>query len=224
MLHNSQKLPRALTVSQTELTIKRLIDVSIALMGLFLLSPVMGFISLLIFVSMGSPILFRQDRPGWNCEPFVLLKFRTMNEVHDEKGRLLDDDRRLTHLGRFLRRWSLDELPQLINVIKGELSLVGPRPLLMEYLDRYSPEQLRRHEVKPGITGWTQVKGRNALTWEEKFALDIWYVDNWSLLLDAKILLLTLIAVLKGEGIGHQDQVTMPEFFGTKGNTAQKET
>ena len=211
-------------VSQTEVTIKRLFDMLVALVGLFLLSPVMGSISLLIFVYMGSPILFRQKRPGWNCEPFVLLKFRTMNEVRDEKGRLQDDDRRLTRLGHFLRRWSLDELPQLINVIKGELSLVGPRPLLMEYLDRYSPEQLRRHEVKPGITGWTQVKGRNALTWEEKFAFDVWYVDNWSLLLDAKILLLTVITVLNGKGISHQDQITMPEFFGTKENTTRKET
>ena len=218
----SQQIRRMRVSSHAELIVKRLVDVSVALVGLVVLSPFIGFLSLLIFFCLGSPILFRQKRPGLRCRPFVLLKFRTMSEERDDKGRLLRDEYRLTRLGSFMRRWSLDEIPQLFNVITGDVSLVGPRPLLMEYLDRYSPKQLRRHDVKPGITGWTQVKGRNAMSWEEKFALDLWYVDNWSLILDAKILLLTMVTVLKGEGISHSGNVTMPEFLGTKENATKE--
>ncbi len=165
---------------------------------------------------MGAPVLFRQTRPGLRGKPFIMYKFRTMTDERDPQGNLLPDEQRLTRLGRFLRSTSLDELPELINVLKGDMSLVGPRPLLMKYLDRYTPEQFRRHEVKPGITGWAQVNGRNALTWEEKFKLDVWYVDNWNLWLDFKILLMTLVKVFRREGIGHGSQATMPEFRGQR--------
>jgi len=166
---------------------------------------------------MGSPVLFRQVRPGLHRKPFVMYKFRTMRDLRDTEGRLLPDEMRLTRVGHILRATSLDELPELFNVLKGEMSLVGPRPLLMEYLELYTPEQARRHEVKPGITGWAQVNGRNAITWEEKFKLDVWYVDNWSLGLDLKILALTLIKVLKREGISADGHATMPEFRGSQG-------
>lgn len=194
--------------------LKRVLDLVGASIGLLLLSPLMAFIALLIRFTMGPPILFRQVRPGLHGKPFVMYKFRTMLDLRDEQGNLLPDEKRLTPLGRFLRSTSLDELPELFNVLKGDMSLVGPRPLLMEYLDRYTPEQFRRHEVKPGITGWAQVNGRNALTWEEKFKLDVWYVDHWSLWLDLKILGLTLIKVLRREGISHGRHATMPEFRG----------
>jgi sugar transferase EpsL len=176
----------------------------------------------MILITMGPPILFRQPRPGLACEPFELLKFRTMNEDRDENGHLLSDERRLTDLGRLMRRWSLDELPQLLNVIKGDMSIVGPRPLLMAYVDRYTAEQLRRQDVKPGITGWAQVNGRNATDWENKFKLDVWYVDNQSIWLDLRIVLLTVKATLKGAGVSHQDHATMPEFLGSK-NAATKD-
>ena len=197
--------------------LKRALDVIGASFALLVFGPVMLYIALRIWREMGSPVLFRQVRPGLQGKPFVMYKFRTMTEERDAEGRLLPDEKRLTPLGKFLRQYSLDELPEFINVLKGEMSLVGPRPLLMEYLDRYTPEQARRHEVKPGITGWAQVNGRNALTWEEKFRLDVWYVDNWNLLLDLKILFLTLVKVLRREGISAEGHATMPEFKGGSG-------
>lgn len=189
-------------------------DVVIAGSALVCLAPVMGIVAIIIYLTIGRPVLFRHVRPGYKGVPFILLKFRTMTGARDARGELLSDELRLTPFGKMLRRLSLDELPQLWNVLKGEMSLVGPRPLLMCYLDRYTPEQARRHEVKPGITGWAQVNGRNALSWEEKFALDIWYVDNWSLKVDALILLRTLIRVLKREGISNAGHATMPGFTG----------
>ncbi|MCS7305983.1 MAG: sugar transferase [Thermoguttaceae bacterium] len=179
---------------------------------LVLLAPLMGVIAVVIWVTMGRPILFRQQRPGLYGRPFLIYKFRTMTMEQDKEGNLLPDSERLTRFGRWLRSTSLDELPELWNVLKGQMSLVGPRPLLMEYLDYYTPEQARRHEVKPGITGWAQIHGRNALSWEEKFQLDLWYVDNWSLWLDVKILLATVWKVFKQEGISAQGHVTMPKF------------
>ena len=164
---------------------------------------------------MGSPILFHQQRPGYKGTPFYALKFRSMTDRRDAQGRLLPDGERITALGAFLRRSSLDELPQLWNVLRGDMSLVGPRPLLMQYLDRYTPEQARRHLMPPGITGWTQVNGRNDLPWEKKLALDVWYVDHWSVWLDLRILAMTVWKVLKGEGISAEGSATMPEFMGT---------
>ena len=164
---------------------------------------------------MGCPVLFRQQRPGRHARPFLLLKFRTMLDGRDSEGKLLSDEERLTRVGRFLRATSLDELPQLWNVLRGDISLVGPRPLLMDYLPRYSPEQARRHEVMPGITGWAQINGRNALTWEDKFKLDVWYVDNWNLGLDVLILFRTVASVLQRKGISSEGHVTMPGFQGT---------
>jgi sugar transferase EpsL len=172
--------------------------------------------AILVRFKLGSPIFFKQQRPGLNGKPFYLYKFRTMIEELDENGEPLPDHLRLTPIGQFLRKYSLDELPQLFNVLKGDISLVGPRPLLMEYLKLYTPEQARRHEVKPGITGWAQVNGRNAITWEEKFELDVWYVDNRSFWLDLKILFLTVIKVFKSEGINQDGHVTMGKFTGTK--------
>ncbi|MBN1859384.1 sugar transferase [Candidatus Bipolaricaulota bacterium] len=177
--------------------------------------PLALLIAVIVRLVIGHPVLFRQQRPGWQGRPFTLLKFRTMTDVRDGEGRLLPDADRLTRVGRILRALSLDELPTLVNVLRAEMSLVGPRPLLMQYLARYSGEQARRHEVKPGITGWAQVNGRNALTWEEKFELDVWYVDNVSLWLDLKILWMTLICVLRREGISAGGHVTMPEFMGS---------
>ena len=180
---------------------KRTLDLVSALSALVLLSPLLGFVAVLVRLFLGSPVLFRQTRPGLHGRPFGLIKFRTMTDARDAAGALLPDAQRITRLGRLMRRWSLDELPQLVNVVQGDLSLVGPRPLLMEYLTRYTAEQARRHDVKPGITGWAQVHGRNALTWPEKFALDVWYVDHRSFLLDVKILAMTLSKVLHGSGI-----------------------
>ncbi|MGN7401556.1 sugar transferase [Cytobacillus praedii] len=180
---------------------KRLMDFMIALIGLIILFPFMLLITILVKWKLGSPILYKQQRPGLNGVPFFLYKFRSMSNEKDSTGRLLPDHIRLTPFGSFLRQYSLDELPQLINVIKGDLSLVGPRPLLMEYLPLYSEEQARRHLVRPGITGWAQVNGRNSITWEEKFALDVWYVNNQSLFLDIKILLLTIIRVLRSDNV-----------------------
>jgi len=194
---------------------KRTMDIALAAAALALLSPVLLLVALLIRLTMGRPVLFRQLRPGLHGEPFELLKFRTMRDAVDARGMPLPDGERLTRLGRFLRASSLDELPELWNVLKGEMSLVGPRPLLMEYLPFYSAEQARRHEVRPGLTGWAQVNGRNALSWEEKFQLDIWYVDNRSLGLDLKILCLTVLKVLKRDGISAEGEATMPKFSGT---------
>lgn len=196
--------------------IKRAFDYGATLCGLIVLSPVFIAISVLVWLSMGRPIVYRQQRPGRFARPFMLLKFRTMSDGRDAGGRLLPDAKRLTRIGSFLRATSLDELPQLWNVLCGDISLVGPRPLLMQYLPRYSTEQARRHDVIPGITGWAQINGRNALTWEEKFARDIWYVDNWSMMLDLRIVMLTIMRVLRCEGISRSGHVTMPEFIGDK--------
>ncbi len=194
------------------LALKRTFDFSVALAGLILVSPLMLVAAVSILVSMGAPVIFRQQRPGKNKVPFTLLKFRTMRNESDNSGRMLPDAERLTLVGRMLRASSLDELPQLWNVVRGELSLVGPRPLLMQYLDRYTAEQTRRHEVLPGITGWAQVNGRNALSWPEKFKLDVWYVDHWSLGLDLRILCKTLWLVVTRRGISQPGHTTMPEF------------
>lgn len=194
--------------------LKRVVDIIGATLGLALLAPLLLSIAVLVRLKLGSPVLFRQVRPGLHGKPFVIYKFRTMTDERDGTGVLLPDDQRLTRFGRFLRNTSLDELPELFNVLKGEMSLVGPRPLLMEYLERYTPEQARRHEVKPGITGWAQIHGRNAISWEEKFRLDVWYVDNWSLGLDFRILLITLWKVLRREGISAEGHATMPQFVG----------
>lgn len=195
---------------------KRFFDLMLTVPALILLFPLMAVISLIVRLNFGNPIIYRQKRPGINEKLFNLYKFRTMTEEYDESGNLLPDEKRITTIGKFLRRTSLDELPELLNVLKGDLSLIGPRPLLVEYLDRYSPEQARRHKVKPGITGWAQVNGRNALTWEEKFKYDVWYVDNWSLWLDLQILFMTVFKVIKGEGINQPGQVTMEEFKGNE--------
>ena len=193
---------------------KRAFDLFLGTSLLILVVPIMGVIAIWLLFSLGKPLLFTQLRPGKDNLPFILYKFRTMSEKYDQRGRLLPDSLRISALGRFLRKLSLDELPELFNVIRGDMSLVGPRPLLMEYLERYTPEQARRHEVKPGITGWAQVNGRNAITWEEKFKYDVWYVDNMSLWLDVKILALTAWKVLKMEGISQPGQATMKEFMG----------
>ncbi|HEY9693633.1 MAG TPA: sugar transferase [Oculatellaceae cyanobacterium] len=194
--------------------IKRLCDFFFSLIGLLILAPVLAVIACAIYIRMGSPIMFKQPRPGKNGEIFTFYKFRTMTDERDSTGKLLPDEKRLTTIGQFIRKTSLDEFPQLWNVLKGDMSLVGPRPLLVAYLDRYTPEQARRHEVKPGITGWAQINGRNTLSWEEKFKLDVWYVDNWSLWLDLKILFNTFIKVIKKEGISHPNYATMTEFQG----------
>lgn len=194
---------------------KRLLDILVSVILLIILSPLLGFICLAIRLCMGPPIFFRQVRPGLHGKPFTLVKFRTMTDARDAEGNLLPNEQRLTRLGTFLRSTSLDELPELWNVLKGEMSLVGPRPLLMQYLDRYTPEQARRHEVKPGLTGWAQVNGRNALSWEERFRLDVYYVDHWSLGFDLRILGLTILKVLKREGISEPGKVTVSEFMGT---------
>jgi sugar transferase EpsL len=201
--------------------LKRTFDFLCALVALIVLSPVMAAVALLIRIKLGSPVLFKQIRPGLHQVPFYIYKFRTMTDERDAQGNLLPDAVRLTPFGKLLRKLSLDELPQLFNVLKGDISLVGPRPLLMQYLTRYTPEQARRHEVRPGITGWAQVNGRNAISWEEKFALDVWYVDNRSFWLDLKILAMTVVKVLRSEGISEAGHVTMTEFqgYGRKGVT-----
>ena len=194
--------------------IKRAFDILSAAIGLIVFSPILIVISLMIRSGMGSPVLFRQTRPGSHEKPFQMIKFRTMRDAVDADGRPLPDAERLTKLGRFLRSSSIDELPELWNVLKGDMSLVGPRPLLMEYLPLYSPEQARRHEVRPGVTGWAQVNGRNAISWDEKFALDVWYVDNRSLWLDLKIIWLTIRRVIKRDGISAAGEATMSKFTG----------
>lgn len=193
----------------------RFVDLFVSIIGLLLLSPVLLVLALLVAVQMGMPIFFRQQRPGLGGKPFYMIKFRTMRDAFDADGRPLPDAQRMTRLGSFLRSTSLDELPGLWNVLKGEMSLVGPRPLLMEYLPLYTQEQARRHEVRPGVTGWAQVNGRNAISWEEKFKLDVWYVDNQSFWLDIKILLLTIKKVFVRDGISAQGEVTMSKFRGS---------
>jgi lipopolysaccharide/colanic/teichoic acid biosynthesis glycosyltransferase len=194
---------------------KRLSDIAIALVALILLAPLLLLLALLVRRKLGAPVLFRQQRPGLHGRPFTVLKFRTMLDARDAEGHLLPDAARLTAFGRFLRSSSLDELPELINVLRGEMSLVGPRPLLMQYLARYTPEQRRRHAVRPGITGWAQVNGRNTLDWDARFALDLWYVDHQSLGLDLRIILQTIGKVLRRTDISQAGHATMPEFQGT---------
>lgn len=193
---------------------KRLFDLTVTIMLLPVLIPMIGILALLVRLKLGSPILFAQVRPGLQGKPFILRKFRTMTDERDSAGKLLPDSERLTLFGAFLRSTSLDELPEMWNVLNGEMSLVGPRPLLMEYLERYTPEQARRHEVRPGITGWAQINGRNALDWNQKFVLDIWYVENQSFWLDCRILLHTLLKVVQRQDINRAGHATMPEFHG----------
>lgn len=193
---------------------KRIFDLLVAIPVLLVFSPLLAVLALLVRVKLGTPVFFRQQRPGLHGKPFTMVKFRTMTDACDAEGNILPDAERLTRFGKFLRSSSLDELPELWNVLKGEMSLVGPRPLLMKYLPLYSAEQSRRHEVQPGVTGWAQVNGRNALSWEQKFAYDVWYVDNLSFWLDLKILLLTVRKIIVREGISQAGQATMEEFRG----------
>ena len=195
---------------------KRFFDFSATAFGLLVLALPLLLLALLVRTKLGSPVFFRQTRPGLHGKPFEMVKFRTMTDARDAQGELLPDSERLPPFGRFLRSSSLDELPELWNVLKGEMSLVGPRPLLMEYLPLYTPQQYRRHEVRPGVTGWAQVNGRNAISWEEKFALDVWYVENQSFWLDVKILFLTVKKVLVKDGISATGEATMTKFTGSK--------
>ena len=195
---------------------KRLFDLLLAALLLVLLSPLLAAIAMLVWRKLGRPVLFRQPRAGYGGRPFSVIKFRSMTSRRDAQGQLLPDAQRLTPFGAFLRSSSLDELPELANVLRGEMSLVGPRPLLLQYLERYSPEQARRHAVLPGITGWAQVNGRNAISWEDKFRLDVWYVDHQSVWLDLKILWLTFWKALKREGINQPGQATAEEFMGSR--------
>lgn len=200
--------------------VKSFLDRVVAATALLLLSPIILIVSIAIYFRMGSPLIFSQPRPGKDGKIFRFYKFRTMTDERDAEGNLLDDEFRLTAFGEFLRESSLDELPQLWNVVKGDMSIVGPRPLLVQYLERYTPEQARRHEVKPGITGWAQINGRRLLDgdWEKKFRLDVWYVDNWSLWLDLKIILMTVVKVLRKEEISQPGHATGAEFMGSKAN------
>jgi sugar transferase EpsL len=210
--------PSNASKERSKLMAKRILDIFLSALALIVLVPLLAICALLIRIKLGQPVLFTQLRPGRDGVPFRIYKFRTMTDARDVTGALLPDSERLPPFGRWLRATSLDELPGLFNVLAGDMSLVGPRPLLMQYLPLYSPEQARRHLVRPGLTGWAQVNGRNALTWEEKFVLDTWYVDNQSLHLDIKILLMTVLKVLKREGINAANDVTMPVFSGSKGN------
>ncbi len=202
--------------------IKRIFDVIFSFLVLIILSPLILLLSLLLLLIQGWPILFTQRRPGLDGRLFDLIKFRTMRDTRDARGSLLPDEQRITRLGAFMRRSSLDELPEFLNVLNGDMSVVGPRPLLVQYLERYTPEQARRHDVLPGVTGWAQINGRNALTWEEKFALDVWYVDHWSFRLDIRIVFLTVWKAIKGEGISQPGHATMPEFMGSPSKDKQK--
>ena len=195
--------------------IKRLLDIVISATALILLSPFMLIIYLLVRINLGGPAFFLQERVGKDNKIFKMIKFRTMKNSTDKDGNLLSDNQRLTKFGRFLRSFSIDELPELINILKGDMSLVGPRALLVQYLEHYNSEQIRRHDVLPGLTGWAQINGRNSITWCEKFKLDVWYVDNWSLWLDIKIFFLTFWKVFKREGINQSETVTMEYFNGT---------
>lgn len=195
--------------------IKRMLDFIISLVALIILSPLMLIIYILVKINLGSPAFFVQERVGKDNKVFKMIKFRTMRDARDKNGNLLSDNERVTKLGSFLRSFSLDELPELINIIRGDMSLIGPRALLVQYLGLYNDEQIRRHEVLPGLTGWAQINGRNSITWSEKFKLDVWYVDNWSLWLDIKIFFLTFWKVIKREGINQSEGVTMEYFNGT---------
>lgn len=198
--------------------VKSCFDVFLALTFIIILSPLLLLLGILVRTKLGSPVIFKQERPGQYGQLFMLYKFRSMTDKKDKEGRLLSDHERLTRFGRALRQSSLDELPELFNILKGEMSFVGPRPLLVQYLSRYSAEQARRHEVKPGLTGWAQVNGRNAISWEEKFKLDVWYVDHWTLRLDLKIMLLTLKTVFMRRGINAEGEATISEFMGSSGD------
>ena len=193
---------------------KRLLDIVISVLALVILFPILLVAVVILAISNGRPIFFRHVRPGKDGKPFELIKFRSMKDTRDKSGNLLPDAERITQFGRFIRKTSIDELPELVNVLRGEMSVVGPRPLLMQYLERYNDEQFRRHQMLPGITGWAQINGRNAISWDQKFKLDLWYVDNWSFWLDIKIILLTVWKVLKGEGISQPGRATMDEFMG----------
>lgn len=196
------------------MSVKRVLDIIGSSLGVVFLFPVMLVVAILVLAIMGRPVLFKQDRPGLGGKIFKLYKFRTMSDLKDDDGELLSDDKRLGRFGAFVRRSSLDELPELYNVLRGDMSLVGPRPLLVEYMNYYTPEQARRHEVRPGITGWAQVNGRNAISWDERFKMDVWYVDNKSFLLDIRILLMTVLYVFKREGISQEGHATMSKFTG----------
>jgi len=199
--------------------VKRCFDFIVALIGTVVLAPLMGLVASGVSITTEGSIFFRQTRPGLMGKPFEIIKFRTMNQKKDGRGELLPDEDRITPFGRFLRSYSLDELPEFLNVLKGHMSLVGPRPLLMHYLDRYTPEQMRRHQVKPGITGWAQVNGRNAISWDDKFKLDLWYVDHRSFRLDIKIIILTIWKTIKREGITQIGRPTSEEFKGSVGES-----
>ena len=196
------------------LKIKPLIDFAVSLISIIILFPLLLFIGTIIYIMLGKPIIFKQERPGLYGKPFTFYKFRTMKEEFDKDGKPLPDLKRLTKLGQLLRKTSLDELPSLFNVLKREMSIVGPRPLLMEYLPKYSKEQFRRHDLKPGITGWAQINGRNEISWQKKFELDLWYIDNISLLIDIKIFILTLLTVIRRKGINQSESITMEKFNG----------
>lgn len=201
--------------------VKRILDIISSLLAIIILSPLLAATSVLVKTKLGSPVLFKQERPGKNEKIFTLMKFRTMTDERDENGELLPDEVRLTKFGKFLRSTSIDELPELFNILKGDMSVIGPRPLLVQYLPRYNEHQHRRHEVKPGLSGWAQVNGRNAISWEEKFDFDVEYVDNYSLLMDIKVLFMTLANVLKRDGISSETSATMEEFMGNEiGETA----
>ena len=201
---------------------KRIFDVVFSFLVLLLLSPLMLLLGIALIFVQGLPVFFSQERPGLEGKLFRLSKFRTMRDQVGPDGKPLPDEERITRLGKFLRRSSLDELPEFFNVLKGDMSVVGPRPLLVQYLDRYTPEQARRHAVLPGVTGWAQVNGRNALTWEDKFKLDVWYVDNWSFWLDIRIIWMTIWKTLGGEGISQPGHATMPEFMGGRDGESRK--
>ena len=201
--------------------LKRVFDLCVASIALVGCAPLLLILAALVRMRLGAPVIFRQQRPGLHGQPFTMLKFRSMTDACDAEGNLLPDDQRLTPFGRFLRSSSLDELPELINVIRGDMSLVGPRPLLMEYLDRYTPEQMRRHTVRPGITGWAQVNGRNAIDWEQKFMLDVWYVDHLSFWLDLRILAMTVWRVVQRDGINRRGCATTTIFRGTSEGSYQ---
>ncbi|MBW4619071.1 MAG: sugar transferase [Cyanosarcina radialis HA8281-LM2] len=208
------KTHRADSVTSFSRLLKSVLDKLVAAIALVIFSPIILVLAIAIYTRMGSPIVFTQPRPGKNGRIFTFYKFRTMTDERDARGNFLSDEERLTALGEFLRRTSLDELPQLGNVLKGDMSFVGPRPLMVEYLPRYNAQQARRHEVTPGITGWAQINGRNEIDWPEKFKLDVWYVDNWSLWLDLKILFLTFWKVVRREGINQSGHATVEDFMG----------